>query len=212
MNDHRLQPEHQRHAHQRRPGSPSPPHCASPAAWASRALGQRRSRARRCAAWASARNAASPSTAACIRLSCQTLCAKACRWRRRNERQRSGMRHCDMLIVGAGPAGLAAAVAAGAQRAASVGRHRRQPAPGGQIWRDGPGAALPPRARKCARGDGRPRQHPLYSGTRMLYSPAPRTAGRRRRARLEHAVRPTDSGCTGARERCCPSPAGRCLA
>lgn len=50
--------------------------------------------------------------------------------------------HCDILIVGAGPAGMAAALAAAPSGAAIVVLDDN-PAPGGQIWRDGPGVHLP---------------------------------------------------------------------
>lgn len=53
------------------------------------------------------------------------------------------LERCDVLIVGAGPAGLAAAEAAGAS-GAQVTVIDDNPAPGGQIWRSGPGH-LPPR-------------------------------------------------------------------
>ncbi|MGQ3000372.1 FAD-dependent oxidoreductase, partial [Variovorax sp.] len=53
-----------------------------------------------------------------------------------------GLEHCDLLIVGAGPAGMAAALAAAPSGAAIV-VIDDNPAPGGQIWRDGPGATLP---------------------------------------------------------------------
>lgn len=53
---------------------------------------------------------------------------------------------CDILIIGAGPAGMAAALAA-APSGASIVLVDDNPAPGGQIWRDGPGAHLPPLAR-----------------------------------------------------------------
>lgn len=53
----------------------------------------------------------------------------------------------DLLIIGAGPAGMAAALAA-----ASSGAHvvllDDNPLPGGQIWRDGPQANLPDAARR----------------------------------------------------------------
>ncbi|HHW1944062.1 FAD-dependent oxidoreductase, partial [Pseudomonas aeruginosa] len=51
----------------------------------------------------------------------------------------------DLLIVGAGPAGLAAALAA-APSGARIALVDDNPAAGGQIWRDGPRASLPPRA------------------------------------------------------------------
>jgi NADPH-dependent 2,4-dienoyl-CoA reductase/sulfur reductase-like enzyme len=47
--------------------------------------------------------------------------------------------HFDVAVVGAGPAGIAAAVSA-ADRGASVALLDDNPRPGGQIWRGGPGA------------------------------------------------------------------------
>ena len=44
---------------------------------------------------------------------------------------------CELLIVGAGPAGMAAALAA-APSGARITLLDDNPAPGGQIWRDGP--------------------------------------------------------------------------
>src|SRR6185437_1239094 len=52
--------------------------------------------------------------------------------------------HFDILVIGAGPAGIAAAVRA-AESGARVGLLDDNPAPGGQIWRKG--AALPTAAR-----------------------------------------------------------------
>lgn len=52
---------------------------------------------------------------------------------------------CELLIVGAGPAGLAAALAA-APSGARITLLDDNPAPGGQIWRDGPAVRLPPQA------------------------------------------------------------------
>lgn len=49
---------------------------------------------------------------------------------------------CDVLIIGAGPAGLAAACTA-ARSGRSVLMLDDNPYPGGQIWRDGPGVILP---------------------------------------------------------------------
>lgn len=54
--------------------------------------------------------------------------------------------HCDVLIIGAGPAGLAAALAVGESRKKIV-ILDDNPLPGGQIWRDGPGVKLPVLAR-----------------------------------------------------------------
>lgn len=49
---------------------------------------------------------------------------------------------CEVLIIGAGPAGLAAALAVGESRQRIV-MLDDNPRPGGQIWRDGPAVALP---------------------------------------------------------------------
>ena len=75
--------------------------------------------------------------------------------------------HCDVLIVGAGPAGMAAAVAA-APGGASVVVIDDNPAPGGQIWRDGPGAALPPAARQWRDALGRHANIRVRSGMRVV--------------------------------------------
>ncbi|ERK16561.1 putative oxidoreductase [Serratia fonticola AU-P3(3)] len=49
---------------------------------------------------------------------------------------------CEVLIIGAGPAGLAAALAVGESRQRIV-MLDDNPRPGGQIWRDGPAVTLP---------------------------------------------------------------------
>ncbi|TBU92716.1 NAD(P)/FAD-dependent oxidoreductase [Phytopseudomonas dryadis] len=55
--------------------------------------------------------------------------------------------HADILIIGAGPAGLAAALAAAGSGARIV-LLDDNPLPGGQIWRDGAQARLPAQARR----------------------------------------------------------------
>jgi NADPH-dependent 2,4-dienoyl-CoA reductase/sulfur reductase-like enzyme len=62
----------------------------------------------------------------------------------------TGSQSCDVLIVGAGPAGLCAARAA-AWRGAQVVVVDDNPAPGGQIWRTGPGVEPPSVARTLLR-------------------------------------------------------------
>lgn len=52
------------------------------------------------------------------------------------------IRDFDLLIIGAGPAGMAAALAA-APSGARIAIIDDNPAPGGQIWRDGVQAQLP---------------------------------------------------------------------
>ncbi|HHQ6535535.1 TPA: FAD-dependent oxidoreductase [Serratia fonticola] len=49
---------------------------------------------------------------------------------------------CEVLIIGAGPAGLAAALAVGESRQRII-MIDDNPRPGGQIWRDGPAVTLP---------------------------------------------------------------------
>ncbi|AHG18487.1 pyridine nucleotide-disulfide oxidoreductase [Chania multitudinisentens RB-25] len=53
-----------------------------------------------------------------------------------------GHLQCEVLIIGAGPAGLAAACAA-AESGKKIVVLDDNPHPGGQIWRDGPGVQLP---------------------------------------------------------------------
>ena len=55
--------------------------------------------------------------------------------------------YADLLIIGAGPAGMAAALAA-APSGARIVLLDDNPLPGGQIWRDGPQANLPQQARE----------------------------------------------------------------
>jgi len=115
------------------------------------------------------------------------------------------LEHCDLLIVGAGPAGMAAAVAA-APSGASIVVIDDNPAPGGQIWRDGPGATLPPAARK--RRDALERHANIHvcSGTRVVAAPS------RNELLLEDAERGWRMRwnklilCTGARELLLPFP------
>lgn len=115
------------------------------------------------------------------------------------------LEHCDLLIVGAGPAGMAAAVAA-APSGASIVVIDDNPAPGGQIWRDGPGAALPPAARRWREALERHANIRVCSGTRVVAAPA------HDELLLEDAVRGWRMQwkklilCTGARELLLPFP------
>ena len=113
--------------------------------------------------------------------------------------------HCDVLVIGAGPAGMAAALAAAARGARTV-VIDDNPAPGGQIWRDGPGADLPVAASERR---GALARHPnirIHSGTRVIAASGPREL------LLEDAERGWRIGwqklilCTGARERLLPFP------
>ena len=111
----------------------------------------------------------------------------------------------DLLIIGAGPAGMSAALAA-APSGARIIVLDDNPLPGGQIWRDGPQASLPNQARQM-----RERLHANsnirhYSGTRVIACSAPK----------QLLVEDADHGwligydklilCTGARELLLPFP------
>lgn len=112
---------------------------------------------------------------------------------------------CDVLVVGAGPAGLCAARAA-ASGGARVVVLDDNPAPGGQIWRTGPGVETPAVARALLR--------------EVLANPRIRVLNGARVVGLLEAhtvLVETDSGairmqwsklvlCTGARERLLPFP------
>lgn len=113
--------------------------------------------------------------------------------------------HCDVLVVGAGPAGMAAAVAA-ARSGASIVVIDDNPAPGGQIWRDGPGAKLPPAARKWREALERHANIRVRSGTRVVAAPSP---GELLLEDADGAVRMRWGRlilCTGARELLLPFP------
>ncbi len=75
-------------------------------------------------------------------------------------------RTCDLLIVGAGPAGMAAALAA-APSGARIVLLDDNPAPGGQIWRDGPAAKLPIAAREQREALTRHANVQVRCGTRV---------------------------------------------
>ncbi|MDQ0015102.1 NADPH-dependent 2,4-dienoyl-CoA reductase/sulfur reductase-like enzyme [Variovorax boronicumulans] len=117
----------------------------------------------------------------------------------------TALEHCDVLIVGAGPAGMAAAVAA-APSGASIVVIDDNPVPGGQIWRDGPGASLPAAARKWRDALERHANIRVCSGTRVIAVPA------RNELLLEDAERGWRVQwkklilCTGARELLLPFP------
>jgi NADPH-dependent 2,4-dienoyl-CoA reductase/sulfur reductase-like enzyme len=112
---------------------------------------------------------------------------------------------CDVLVVGAGPAGLSAARAA-ASRGAQVVVLDDNPASGGQIWRGGPGVESPAVARALLREVAAQRNIRIHHGAKVVGVLA------------EHRLLvETDSGairmqwgrlivCTGARERLLPFP------
>jgi NADPH-dependent 2,4-dienoyl-CoA reductase/sulfur reductase-like enzyme len=80
--------------------------------------------------------------------------------------------HCDLLIIGAGPAGLAAALAA-APSGASITLIDDNPAPGGQIWRDGPGVKLPAAALQRREAVTRLHNVRVLSAARVVALPQP---------------------------------------
>lgn len=73
----------------------------------------------------------------------------------------------DLLIIGAGPAGLAAALAA-APSGARITVIDDNIAPGGQIWRDGPAAALPAQAVRLREAVARCANVQVRCGTRVI--------------------------------------------
>lgn len=113
--------------------------------------------------------------------------------------------HCDVLIIGTGPAGMAAALAA-APSGARIVMVDDNPAPGGQIWRDGPGVTLPSAAVERRAALARHANVCILSGTRLVAVLAPQ------QVLLEDATRGwrLQYGrcivCTGARELLLPFP------
>ncbi|MYM83202.1 FAD-dependent oxidoreductase [Duganella sp. FT50W] len=115
------------------------------------------------------------------------------------------MKYFDIVVVGAGPAGLAAAHAAAAQ-GAHVGIIDDNPYPGGQIWRGAPDTQSDPRAPQLL-GELRGFENVEFlPQTRVMYAPQP-----------QHLLVQTPSTsntlqykqliiATGARERLLPFP------
>ncbi|AHL73756.1 pyridine nucleotide-disulfide oxidoreductase [Stutzerimonas stutzeri] len=113
--------------------------------------------------------------------------------------------HYDILIVGAGPAGMAAALAA-APSGASIAVLDDNPTAGGQIWRDGPHVKVPPTARQHRQALAQAANIELHNGTRVVAAPGGK------RLLLEDAEQGHLVGydklilCTGARELLLPFP------
>jgi NADPH-dependent 2,4-dienoyl-CoA reductase/sulfur reductase-like enzyme len=111
----------------------------------------------------------------------------------------------DIVIIGAGPAGLSAALAA-APSGASIVILDDNPLPGGQIWRDGPNAHLPNAALELREQVAACATITIHSGTRVVA-----LAGERGLL-LEDAERGWRLDyrklilCTGARELLLPFP------
>lgn len=113
--------------------------------------------------------------------------------------------HVDLLIIGAGPAGMAAALAA-APRGLNIAVLDDNPLPGGQIWRDGPQAHVPQQARDMRAQLQQLDNVRVHSGCKVIALAGPK------RLLLEDAERgwvlsyDTLILCTGARERLLPFP------
>ncbi|MCU1719214.1 FAD/NAD(P)-binding oxidoreductase [Pseudomonas sp. 5P_3.1_Bac2] len=111
----------------------------------------------------------------------------------------------DVLIVGAGPAGMAAALAAAASNA-KIAILDDNPQTGGQIWRDGPQAHLPAVARRYRQQLLQQSNIQLLAGTRVVAVAGPNSL------LLEDAERGWVIQydklilCTGARELLLPFP------
>ncbi|MGJ7579109.1 FAD-dependent oxidoreductase [Variovorax sp. RHLX14] len=84
----------------------------------------------------------------------------------------SRLENCDLLIVGAGPAGMAAAVAA-APSGANIVIVDDNPSPGGQIWRGGPGVTPVLQAQKLRDELARCGNVRIVGGARVAAAPAP---------------------------------------
>ena len=118
---------------------------------------------------------------------------------------------CDLLIVGAGPAGMAAAIAA-ASSGMAITIVDDNIHPGGQIWRDGPGVSLPPLARKHRDALARHANIRLLCGTRVVGLGGPAAPGDAPALLLEDAERGWAQHsqrlilCNGARDLLLPFP------
>jgi NADPH-dependent 2,4-dienoyl-CoA reductase/sulfur reductase-like enzyme len=125
--------------------------------------------------------------------------------------QRGAHERCDILIIGAGPAGLAAALAA-APSAAAITIVDDNPLPGGQIWRDGPQVVLPALARQHRAALARHTNIRLLSGTRVVGLGDQQHGDKAPALLLEDADRGWTQHshrivlCTGARELLLPFP------
>ncbi|MGN8277641.1 FAD-dependent oxidoreductase [Pseudomonas sp. SMN5] len=111
----------------------------------------------------------------------------------------------ELLIIGAGPAGMAAALAA-ASSGARIVLLDDNPMPGGQIWRDGPQAELPGQARHLRAQLQACTNVRCYAGARVIAQAADKTlliedAERGWLITYERLIL-----CTGARELLLPFP------
>ena len=119
--------------------------------------------------------------------------------------------YADLLIIGAGPAGLAAALAA-APSGARIVLLDDNPLAGGQIWRDGPQVALPPLAQQHRAALARHTNIRVLTGTRVVGLGARQPTDKAPALLLEDADRGWTQHshriilCTGARELLLPFP------
>lgn len=79
----------------------------------------------------------------------------------------------DILIIGAGPAGMAAALAA-APSGARIALLDDNPLPGGQIWRDGAQAQLPDGAKRYRQRIAAQSNIELLSSARVIAQAGPK--------------------------------------
>lgn len=125
--------------------------------------------------------------------------------------QTTAHEHCDILIIGAGPAGMAAALAA-ASSGASISIVDDNPQAGGQIWRDGPSVALPALAQHYRNALAQHTNIRLLTGTRVVGLGDPQPQDKAPALLLEDADRGWTQRshrivlCTGARELLLPFP------
>jgi D-hydroxyproline dehydrogenase subunit alpha len=113
--------------------------------------------------------------------------------------------HVDLLIIGAGPAGMAAALAA-APSGVQIIVLDDNPSVGGQIWRDGPQAHLPAVALSHRRALAVSANIRVLNGTRVVARTAHKTLLLEDAERGWQLAYDTLILCTGARELLLPFP------
>ncbi|WP_339907607.1 FAD/NAD(P)-binding oxidoreductase [Pseudomonas guineae] len=114
-------------------------------------------------------------------------------------------RDFDLLIIGAGPAGMAAALAA-APSGARIAIIDDNPAPGGQIWRDGVQAQLPAAAQRYRAALAAASNVQLFAATRVVAIAGPQQLLLEDDNSAWNARYSTLILCTGARELLLPFP------
>lgn len=115
------------------------------------------------------------------------------------------IKHVDLLIIGAGPAGMAAALAA-APSGVRIIVLDDNPAVGGQIWRDGPQAHLPTAALSHRRALAEAANIQVLNGTRVVARTAHKTLLLEDAEHGWQLAYDTLILCTGARELLLPFP------